>query len=129
MHSENPDQRLVRPETAIIWASNARQSLVNKNESRILTLAASSTPIVVLFFSSVPRVPIIASANGPSPHISNTLSALQYIIIVNISTDSKRWGPHYRSFSSIDMLEDCLSLAENLNASLTLLVGSWVSVC
>ena len=42
-----------------------------------LALAASSTPIVVLFLCSTPSDPTIASANASSPHIVKHFSALE----------------------------------------------------
>jgi hypothetical protein len=42
-----------------------------------LALAASSTPIVVLFLCSTPSDPTIASAKASSPHIVKHFSALE----------------------------------------------------
>jgi hypothetical protein len=42
-----------------------------------LSLAASSTPIVVLFLCSTPSDPTIASANASSPHIDKHFLALE----------------------------------------------------
>jgi hypothetical protein len=42
-----------------------------------LALAASSTPMVVLFLCSTPSDPTIASANASSPHIVKHFSALE----------------------------------------------------